>query len=96
MAAAAAVFIAVSPAVADVICNPRSVIVEHLKKEYGEQPLMFGLNNDGRVIELFVTPNGATWTLLVTNMRGISCVVTSGETWEKTAPKLLKPMGLPI
>ena len=85
-----------SPALADVICEPRSAFVEHLKEKYDEQPLAFGLNNDGRLLELFATPDSKIWTMLITDARGISCVVTSGENWRKVAPTLLKPMGLPI
>ena len=100
LAAAAALFIALiaSPPVAagHAICNPRSAFVEHLKEKYDEQPLAFGLNNDGRLVELFGTLDGETWTLLITDARGISCVITSGEDWRKAAPKLLKPTGLPV
>jgi len=94
--ATVAFFMAAGPALADVICTPRSAFVEHLKEKYDEQPLAFGLNNDDRVLEVFGTPNGKTWTMLITDAHGISCVVTSGENWQKVAPKLLKPMWLPI
>ena len=85
-----------SPALAQVICNPRSDFVEYLKENYDEEPLAFGLNIDGRVLEMFGTPDGETWTMLITDESGISCVVTSGKNWQKTVPKLLKPTGLPI
>lgn len=81
---------------AHAICNPRSNFVEHLKEKYNEQPLAVGLNNDGRVLELFGTSDGKTWTLIITDPAGISCVVTSGESWQKTVSKLLKPTGQPI
>jgi len=71
------------------------VLAEHLKEKYDERPLAFGLNRDGRLLELFATPDGKTWTLLITNPRGLSCVVTSGENWQRMAPKLLSPTGLP-
>ena len=55
-----------SPALAmHAICNPRSEFVEHLKEKYDEEPLALGLNNDGRVLELFGTPDGETWTMLM-------------------------------
>ena len=92
----AAFFMAGSPALADVVCNPRSAFVENLKEKYDEQPLAFGLTNDGRVIEIFAMSDGKTWTMLITDARGISCVVTSGENWQNAVPKLLKPTGLPV
>ena len=94
--ATVAFLIAASPALAQIFCAPHAEFVEHLLEEYDEQPLAFGLNNDGRVMELFGAPGGKTWTLLITNTRGISCVVTSGENWQKVAPKLLKPTRVPI
>ncbi len=94
----AALFFALiaSPALAQAICQPRSAFVEHLKEKYDEQPLAYGLNNDGRLVEVFGSPGGKTWTMIITDTRGLSCVVTSGENWQKAAPELLKPTGLPV
>ena len=84
------------PVLADVSCFRREMFVEHLKEKYDEQPLAFGLNTDGRLLELFGTPDGKTWTMLITDARGISCVVTSGKDWQKAVPELLTPMGMPV
>ncbi len=92
----AAFFMFAAPVLANNLCQPRPAFVEHLKEKYDEQPAAFGLNNDGRLLEMFATPDGKTWTLLITDARGTSCVVTSGENWQKAAPKLLKPTGLPV
>jgi len=82
------------PALA-LLCLPRDAWVERLKDRFGEEPVAHGLALDGRLMELFTTPDGATWTLVITGPNGISCGFASGENWRRVAPKLLNPTELP-
>ncbi len=99
MAAAAALFIALiaSPALAEVFCAPRAEFIEKLKEDYAEAPVAYGLTNaNDRLIELFTSKDGETWTLIINYPNGPSCMITAGHSWRKTMPKLLKPTGLPV
>ncbi len=99
MAVAAALFLALiaSPAFAEVFCAPRAEFVEKLKKGYAEAPVAHGLTNaNDRLVELFTSKDGETWTLIITYPGGQSCFITAGHNWRKTMPKLLKPTGLPV
>lgn len=77
-------------------CMPREVWIDYLKDKYGEQLVGFGVTLTGGLMEKFATPDGKTWTLLITDPKGISCGIAAGENWQKVLPKLLKPMGLPV
>ena len=84
-----------SPALA-MHCYPREVWVKNLADDYGEKPVRQGLTANGSVLEVFATPDGSTWTLIITRPDRVSCGIASGKHWRKTVPKLLKPTGLPI
>ena len=91
--ALAAFFMTASPALA-LHCHPREAWAEFLAEKYGERPVEFGVTISGGLMERFATPDGKTWTFLITDPNGTSCAVAAGAGWEKAIPKLLKPMGL--
>ena len=77
-------------------CSTRSEVASALEKGYGEYATAMGLSSDGNVLELFVTPDGSTWTMVVTfPNNGMSCPVSAGKAWGKVKPKA-KKMGLRI
>ncbi len=97
IALVAFVLVSASSVLAQSYCAPRSELVEQLGEQYSEVPVAHGLMNaNDRLIELFASPGGKTWTLLASSPGGVSCVVTSGYGWREAMPKLLKPTGLPI
>ncbi len=67
-------------------CGPRQAIADILTKRYAETPVSTGRSQGGAVLELFATASGSTWTLLATNPKGVSCVVSQGETWMSLTP----------
>ena len=44
-----------------------------------------GISN-GNLVELLTTSDGHTFTIIWTNRRGISCMLTSGEGWRVLEP----------
>ncbi len=63
-------------------CARRPEIVEPLKKRFGERPAQIALSRDGRVVEVWVGPNGG-WTLLSTSPEGFTCILAIGDQdWE--------------
>ena len=73
-------------AVAQGVCSPRTEVVEHLAKKYGEALVAAGLTDTGFMIELLRTLDGRTWTIIVTTPHGMSCLVTAGEGWRRLRP----------
>jgi hypothetical protein len=63
-------------------CGDRTKIIGQLAKTYSEQPVALGLQKDGRVLEVFSSQSGDSWTILISAPSGWSSVVSSGEGWQ--------------
>ena len=69
------------PAKADPMnCAQRDAIVAKLA-DYKEEAEAIGLNKDGTLLEVFVSPQG-TWTVLLSSPQGQSCIAAIGEAWQ--------------
>lgn len=66
-------------------CRPRPIIVALLSDRYGESLLGRGLMPSGLMLELFAAPSG-TWTLVVSQPDGVSCMTAAEEAWHMPAP----------
>jgi len=65
---------------AQTICGDRTDFVEKLKDGYAEEPVSLGLAANGSAIELFTAESG-TFSIIITQPNGVSCLVASGEEW---------------
>jgi len=65
-------------------CGDRGSIAEKLDDGYSEQPVAMGLSTDGSVIEVFASTTG-TFTIVVTQPTGMSCILVTGGSWEGLA-----------
>lgn len=50
---------------------------------YGERRAGIGLDSRSQIVELFANPQTGTFTLVITNTHGWSCIVRSGNSWEQ-------------
>jgi hypothetical protein len=62
-------------------CAEHSKVVESLGSHYSETLRAIGLINQDAILEVYVSERGS-WTMLVTNVNGHSCVIFAGESWE--------------
>ena len=62
------------------VCQPRNLMLTWLQENYREEPNGIGVAN-GRLIELLTSPDGASWTIIQTAPKGISCLIVGGEGW---------------
>ncbi|WP_112811796.1 hypothetical protein [Ensifer sp.] len=85
---AAAVTAHPNPAASQVAasCAQRSEVIEFLLRQYQERPAGIGLINPHAVMEFYAADSG-TWTLVVTDVNGRSCVVLAGKSWEVLPPQ---------
>ena len=80
--AASALLLSAASANAEQFCAPRDGAVLQLEKQFGELVSGRGLAANGkRMIELLVSEQGS-WTVLISDPNGRSCVMASGETWQ--------------
>ena len=54
-----------------------------LNQRYAELPSALGVQADGQLVEVFVSENGMSWTIVLTRPDGWSCIVAVGEHWER-------------
>ncbi len=69
------------PAHSQSMCGEREAILKALKKNAKEELKHIGFINTGKVLEVVVSPNQETWTILISDVNGRSCVVSIGEAW---------------
>ena len=81
IATASALLLSAQVANAQQVCAPHDKVVLQLEKQFAEQVAGRGLTPNGKsMLELFVSKSGS-WTVLVSDPIGRSCVVASGESW---------------
>ncbi len=68
-------------AAAQSACSPRSDVIGHLAKKYGEAPVAIGVTNKGGLVEVLTSGDGDTWTIIVSMPNGNACMVAAGEGW---------------
>lgn len=63
-------------------CGSHAAVGRWLKKSFAETPFVRGLQGDGRMFELYMAKQGSTWTAVVTDPAGQSCIVTEGTSMD--------------
>lgn len=69
-------------------CAPREAVVERLASKFGESRQSIGLGSNNQVIEVFASPETGSWTITVTSVQGLTCMVASGQAFEALAEAL--------
>jgi hypothetical protein len=62
-------------------CGNHDKIVDVLGQKYKESRRVIGVVNSTAVMEMFMSAQG-TWTMVITDTRGISCITAVGEEWQ--------------
>lgn len=78
-----------APDVRKLECTSHDKVTKHLDTKHTETPVSLGLATDGKVLEVFSTEDGETWTVVMTAPEGVSCIVATGKYWQDlpTKPK---------
>ncbi len=87
--AAAAMALASVPAQAQLACGGHDDMAAWLAETFREQRVGYGLAGTTLVVEVFASARG-TWTMLMTDINGQSCIVAAGEGWETEVATLGK------
>ena len=67
-------------------CAEHNVITDKLLSKYNEQRSGMGLVGSSGIVELFTAQSG-TWTIVVTQIDGTSCIVAAGNSWSEYSRK---------
>ncbi len=72
---------AIRPAAAQEACVLHDVALQQLSKAYGEHVAGGGLTADGKKMFELLTSEGGSWTLMVTDVHGNTCMLAGGDVW---------------
>ena len=62
---------------------PRDVFVDYMAGQFGEVSQAVEVKSDNVAVELFANPETRTWTVLMNESSGMSCVIGVGKGWHK-------------
>ena len=66
-------------------CAPRELVVERLAEAYGETRRSVGLAGGNAIMEVFASEASGSWTITVTDARGVTCLIAAGRAYEALA-----------
>ncbi|MGH6931740.1 MAG: hypothetical protein ACREEE_04835 [Dongiaceae bacterium] len=69
------------PANLQVLCGQYQTAVRSLAETWHESTAATGVQS-GHQVELWVSPGGDTWTILVRMSNDMSCTLATGENWQ--------------
>ena len=74
-------------------CGPRPTFLKFLADRYDEAPAARGITaSGGHIVELVMSRDGESWTIIVTDTGGTTCGLASGKAWQPvTAVESLEP-----
>ncbi len=62
-------------------CDQRAKVLGHLAQKYKEAPIAVGVTSSGGIVEVLTTGDGETWTIILSDPNGTSCLIAAGEGW---------------
>ncbi|MGR3433443.1 MAG: hypothetical protein ACU0CO_00935 [Shimia sp.] len=72
-------------------CADRQAVISVLTMQHGERPVGAGIQGDDRIMEVFADTESGSWTVIVTNTKGVACIVAAGSNY---LPKGFAPVGV--
>lgn len=72
-----------APAAAQSACAPHDDLAERLESQFSERAVGLGLSGRQRLIELYRSEDGRTWSLVATTAEGVSCIIDAGVAWSE-------------
>jgi hypothetical protein len=78
---------AVAPA-----CHSHADLAKMLGQKFAEQPSALGVQANGHLVEVFVSNEGTSWTIMLTRPDGWSCIVAVGEHSESLPHPVTSPL----
>jgi len=62
-------------------CGDHETLVQRLADKFVEQQIAFGVTANGKMVEVLASPEGNTWSIVLTEPGGPSCFVAAGANW---------------
>ncbi|MEM8788372.1 MAG: hypothetical protein AAGE76_08920 [Pseudomonadota bacterium] len=75
-------------------CGPRDQMTERLGVKFGEQLHSGGLTGPTKLLEIWTSEDSGSWTILLTDADGTSCIVAAGNDWVDFPAAMMGQMGV--
>ena len=76
-------------------CAPRDIIINKLETGYNEALVGGGLSGSRQLLEVWSSPDSGSFTILLTQANGTSCILAAGQNWHGEQPVApAKPPGI--
>ena len=62
-------------------CLAHDELADSLERNFQERQAGYGRAGEAAIMEVFAS-EGGTWTMVLTDASGISCIVAAGDGWE--------------
>jgi len=69
-------------------CMKHSAFVAKVAQEFQETLVGYGILSDKRVLGVFASPRGATFTVVYTTPEGVTCPIGAGRNWRNVSPPI--------
>ncbi|TPK77097.1 hypothetical protein FKO01_22550 [Mesorhizobium sp. B2-3-3] len=80
-ATGAALALTTLSAQAQLVCGAHNDVVAGLAQAFQEKQIGYGVVGQAAIVEIYVSASGS-WTMLITDVKGRSCILAAGEGWE--------------
>ena len=74
------------------LCSCRITDVGNLRQDRNVELCLKRACIANRLVEVFASNNGTSWTIVVTRPDGLSCIVAVGEDWETLPNPVSQPL----
>jgi hypothetical protein len=68
-------------------CGNRADFIRTLADKHSETSKAMGIANRTNLIEIFTSAKG-TWTIMVTQPNGLTCIIATGADWQDVKPEI--------
>lgn len=72
-------------------CADRATVVSYLTEQQGETRRAVGLSGDTAMVEVFASDDTGTWSIIVTQAGGLTCLVAAGHAYHSATDPLPDP-----
>lgn len=91
VAIAALGVVMIQPSHSASVCGKREQLLNALNRDYKEAPIARALTASGNMLEIIASDKTGTFTVLITEPSGRTCVVEAGTSWQPL--KIKKVLG---
>ena len=89
----AALALSTLSAQAQLICGGHGDLVAGLAQAFQQKQIGYGVVGQAAIVEIYVSASG-TWSMLVTDVQGRSCIFATGDGWETTDTVTVPAQGI--